>query len=326
MQKNRILKRLGVALMASTMIGLQTGKLQAQGFVYDGFAAGDYAAHANFGTVAWDAGEGWGQYGLTSSLDYAWGASTQLQNLSWHSAGLSYLNLATTPGAAQRTGALSSNTGNFAFRRFVPVDTVIDGSIYFSYIYQQSSAPELSASAWQLETDSVRLTSNIDGIPKFMVRHDGSNPTDPQTGQMMLTSFGTALNSGSTTGLDLSQPIFVVGVITQDTTHDNSNNVDTFTVYFNPSDLSDVAGTAAATLVINESAGNGFASWDAIGGLGFDGGPRDNIWDEFRIAWGAGASIDDVVPVIPEPSTTALIFSLIALGFILRRRALNPDV
>ncbi|MEX0324909.1 MAG: PEP-CTERM sorting domain-containing protein [Puniceicoccaceae bacterium] len=304
----------GLTLLASCLI---PGIASAQSLVYDGFATADYASHADFTTVPWTAGDGWQNIGPT---EFAWNNSELLANLTWNSTGLTYLNLQTTPGAAQRTGALDQNTGNFTYRRFLPAGTIEDGTFYFSYLYQQSAMPEVDPAAYQLETDSIRITSNINGVPKFFVRHDGSNPTDPQTGQLMGTYFGNAVNTASTVGLDLSKPVLIVGVITQDTTHDINNNIDTFTLYFNPSDLSDVPGTAAVTLVAEESFGNGLASWDAIGGLGFDGGPRDNIWDEFRIAWGPGASIADVVPVVPEPASYALFLGLGAIGLVLRRR------
>ena len=295
------------------LAGVNTGFSQAN-FAYDGFSATDYTDDAvlnlqNGGTV--NGSPGWGR-----EIQ----AGTRIKAL--NSGGLSYLNLATTPGGTggifwDGSGWDAGFTKNALYGPGPTkpgfVDTTLYGSMILSFGDPVAGAP-IIPNYFDRNADGVDLATGFN-TSLIQIRNSEAEPNQMR----LLVPLGVEVDV--TTNLDLSQPLFMVFEIGL---HQDPLINDRITVYFNPTDLSDVPGTAIDSLTISEAdIGQDFVpDWAnaPLAGLYFKSGMRDNSIDEIRLAWGPDATMADVVPVVPEPGTFALFAALSAFSLVLVNR------
>jgi hypothetical protein len=281
---------------------------------YDGFSVSDYIDDATLG----------GQNGGVIDGNPGWAreiqAGTRIKSV--NAGGLSYLDLQTTPGG---TGGVFYNGSGFdaGFARNALyaegptkpgfVDTTLYGSMILSFGGGVAGAPVIPT-FFGYDADGVDLTS---GFNTSLIQIRNNSQTAHNQLRLMVP---VGVEVDVTTNLDLSQPVFMVFEIGL---HQDPGINDRITIYFNPSDLGDVAGTAIDTLTISEfDIGQDFiADWAnaPMSGLYFKSGMRDNSIDEIRLAWGPDASIADVVPV-PEPAAFALALAFGAALMIWQRK------
>jgi hypothetical protein len=285
--------QLKLLTLAATAALATTAATSAATVAYDGFATpGDYTAGADINGI--NGGTNWAT---------GWSGNPNVQQIDATASGLSYSNLVTADGAAFR-----SNPNGFAFvgRDFAASNQ--DGVIYFSYLLQNANDTN--------ENDRIAF-SDTSGDERFRI---GSNNNEQIT-------IGTKLAGGDdefyvldTSGtVDFSQGVLIVGEINV-----TAGGNDSFSVWINPIDLSDVAGSAQFTLAADEQDARDAQPTSSVGSFapinGFDirATARSYTYDEIRVSFGSGAGLDDVVPV-PEPTSLvgAAIGGLMLLG---RRR------
>jgi arylsulfatase A-like enzyme len=245
---------------------------------YEGFdvdPAGDYADGQNLNGGS--GGTGW-----SSAWTVAGEGSTDPDTKFFTEAGgLSYGTLVTTDGNMERAGSGFDRASRLFSATNVGTDT-----FYFSYIWLDGSGTH--------PADGFRITE-VGGTERFGVDSNGS-------GQFLLWANmlggGAGTIAGPTSGLDTTQPIFVVIELKIGTA------ADSVTAYFNPSDLTDLAGSAQQTLSATEAQANallGGSFQNAIAGVRINTiADPDNKYDEIRVAYG-GASMSDVVPLTVDP-------------------------
>lgn len=244
---------------------------------YEGFAVpGDYADNADIN-------------GGSGGENFAgnWSGSDEYDATA---SGLAYLNLATTDGAMDRQApaAFDTITRDFAA-------SPQTGTVYFSYLVQNAN-----------DTNNNDRVSFSDSIERFRI---GSTNDEKLNLQVQLaggdgTNYTVATTANS---IDFSSTVFIVGEI-----EINGDVNDTFTIWINPTDLSDVAGTAAETLSVSvqdvrdAQPGSDTGLFAPINQIGVRNTARTYSFDEFRISYGTDAALEDVVPV-PEPASAALL-------------------
>jgi hypothetical protein len=274
---------------------LATGS-HAATIAYDGFETpGDYTNDATINGV--NGGE---------NFTSAWAGQTSYLA---SSSSLTYGSLVTTDGSLDRD---STGFGGIQ-RSFASTDT--DGSIFFSYLFtNQDNTNASDAIVFRDSAGNTRFRVGFNNFEAINIQTqlaggDGSNYIIDTTANDL-----TELQNGST--------VLIVGQLDIGLSSD-----DVFTVWINPTDLSDVSGTAKYTLSASEqdvrdlqttSSTGSFAPINTLR-LELTGGTdQDYVFDEFRVAYGSGASIGDVVPV-PEPGSLALVM-LGGLAMLGRRR------
>lgn len=164
----------------------------------------------------------------------------------------------------------------------------VDGDIYYSFLYQNGAG----------DNSNDRLLSVDQATPgqeRYRLINDGSG----NVSLMVKTVGGSGSHEiiGTTSSIDVhSSPVLVVGHIAVNTASDG------ITVYFNPTDLSDVAGTAAESLSVTEAAFPNGGSFSTVGSFFIGSTNRSNMWDEIRLSYGVDSAMSDVLPVVPEPA------------------------
>ena len=275
----------GITLAASVV-------LNGAHFAYDGFSTEDYIDDAilqgqNGGTI--DGNPGWAREILGGSRVKA-----------VHANGLEYLNLMTTPGG---TGGIFYDGSGFdgGFTRnalYAPgpdkpgvVDSVLYGSMLLKFGDPVEGAPVIPG-FFGYEADGVDITN---GFNTSIAQIRNSSPTELDQLRLMIPK-GNEVDR--TTNLDLTQTILIVFEMSCFQTEELVNELK---IWFNPTDLSDVPGTAVDMLSITEAElGTKFLTgwaYQSVAGVYFKSGMRDNRLDEIRLAWGDGASLADVLPV-----------------------------
>ncbi|MCK4564826.1 MAG: PEP-CTERM sorting domain-containing protein [Verrucomicrobia bacterium] len=198
-------------------------------------------------------------------------------------AGLSYLNLEVAGKSAGMDAAVS---GTMALQLALD-SSITSGTIYFSYLADVTAG---TSWGWQVGLDDAIDAAGANLNPEAGLISNSSSNWRPTAGA------ATVNPSISHAGLH-----FVVSELNLDT--------GALTSWFNPTDLTDVAGTAANTAsvtgLINDLVSFGFS-------LGSD---EAGTIDEIRI----GTTIGDVTP-IPEPASLGLIAFFGAAALFIRRR------
>lgn len=285
------MKKLLAALTASFCLAVTS--VQAQTLAYEGFSVpGDYS---NGGDVnGANGGTGWNN---------AWNGS--VGSYETVTGGLEYtdnntLSLVTTPGQANK---ITGNPPGFgAMQRQFASSDQSGTTFYFSLLYRSAGN--------NLNNDIFILGQTNIGNERVRVYNNGSG----QIG-VNIDPVGSSIETVFTsTGLNLSTTTLIVGAYTVGT-----GASDGLTMYFDPTDLTDVAGSAAQSFTFLESSlsGGTFASVASVGFQSTAGALYE--YDEFRLAYGAGASLSDVV-VVPEPTSAALLLGAGALLAYRRRR------
>jgi len=261
-------------------------------FVYEGFDYGD-----GVGLEGQSGGSGW-----TGN----WDDKDAVENdFVTNSTGLSY-TFTDTSASLQTEGRGATRGGNGFATMDREISSVGNTTLYFSGLF---SAPSnnLNDRIFVLDDGSTV------GQNRFRLTNDGSGQIS--MGVKTIGGSGSVETVATTTGLDLSNPVFFVGRII---IGDGAN--DSFTVWFNPTDHTDISGSASETLSVLESAVSGGGSFSAgLNRYGMQSTNRANVWDEVRISYGDGASINDVV-VIPEPSSLMLMGIAAGVWALVRRR------
>jgi hypothetical protein len=263
-----------------TLLLASTG--QAATLSYEGFdVPGDYADNADI-----NGGSG------GENFSGAWAGSDQFDAAA---TGLSYGSLVTTDGAADRQSpsGFATLTRDFAASNQT-------GNVYFSYLIQNPNDTN--------ENDRVSL-ADASGSERFRIGFTNDEKLNLQV-QLAGGDGSNYIVDTSANSFDFTSPVLVVGEI-----EINSGVNDTFTVWVNPSDLSDVAGSAAETLsasvtdVRTLQVGNNNGLFAGINEIAIRNTARTYTFDEIRISTGTDAAVGDVVPV-PEPGS----LGLVALG------------
>ncbi len=282
--KKLILTVLSTALLAGVTAHAQT-------LAYEGFSVpGDYS---NGGDVnGANGGSGWNNAwnGAVGSYETVLGGLDYTDN--------NAISLVTTAGQANKITGNPPGFGSLQ-RQFASSDQS-GTTFFFSLLYR--------ASANNLNNDIFILGQQNIGNERVRVYNNGSG----QIG-VNIDPIGSGIETVFTsTGLDLSTTTFIVGAYTVGT-----GASDGLTMYFDPTDLTDVAGSATQSFTFLESSlsGGTFASVSSVGIQSTAGGTYE--YDEFRLAYGTGASLEDVV-LIPEPTSAAL---LIGAGTLLAFRS-----
>ena len=293
-----------VVLSLICILGVSTGSyVQAATMVYDGFAVpGDYADGENLSDVAGDGGTGWTgdwtQLQLNSPFDGRIEASAT--GLTYNPSGSAAL-LTTTGGATRINGSFKRDGRNFS-------TTDVSGKIFFSALYQ-ANAGNANDTAFTLAQGS--------GTARYSFLADENENLRIQVNVVN----GPAPVVYTTSNIDISTgPVLIVGELNITAANDDQLNF-----YFNPTDLANPAGSAVESFSILENNaifddGGAAHFFTGIGAVHIGSTSQGNQWDEFRLSYGTGAAITDVTPVIPEPSTAALL-GLGALTLFLRRRS-----
>ena len=271
-------------------------------YAYDGFSKADYTDDTilqgqNGGTVNGSAGFG---------REIV--AGTRIKSL--HDGGLSYGNLATTDGGTgvffDATGLDGGFTRNVFYAATTPKPGWPDGTTLYASMLVRFGDPipgaPVDPNFFGYDADGIDWT-NGNNTSLFQVRNNSKTAFD----QLNLLVGGSV--EDTTTALDLTSIPTTLLLVYEITLNDNPAVDDTITVYINPSDLTDVPGTAEDTLTVSESGvGSNFtAGWtDPLAGIFFKSGMRDNALDEIRFAWGADATMADVLPLAFAPATVTV--------------------
>lgn len=286
------MKKLSLALLASFF--LTTGIAQAQTLAYEGFSVpGDYTDGGDVNGA--NGGDGWNNAwsGSVGSYETVAGGLTYTDN--------NNVSLITTAGQANKVTGNPPGFGTLQ-RQFASSDQT-GTTFFFSLLYR--------AAGNNLNNDILILGQQNIGNERVRVYNNGSG----QIG-VNIDPIGSGIETVFTSsGLDLSTTTFIVGEYTVGT-----GSSDGLTMYFDPTDLTDVAGTAAQSFTFLESslAGGTFASISSVGIQSTAGALYE--YDEIRLAYGTGASLADVV-LIPEPTSAALLLGAASLLALRRRRS-----
>jgi len=276
-----------ILLLAAAAAAFTTTSALAQVIAYEGF--GGYTDGADLNGIN----------GGTNWPSNSWTASTPDFEID-NSGGLSYLGLQTSAGAVEKL----ANGGGGSFRREFQSSNA-SGTYFFSFLYDDNGSGN--------DFDQVFQINETGSISRFRIY--GNTASDQfELAVDLAGGDGTQVRSSLTSGLNTADPVFIVIELAITAATD-----DTFTAYFNPTDLADIAGTAVQTLTISETdaraANGGSGAFAAINAVGISSTNAVNVWDEIRI----GQSLADVAPV-PEPATYALYAGALAMGLILIRR------
>lgn len=286
------MKKLSLALTASLL--LAAGSAQAQTLAYEGFSVpGDYSDGGDVNGA--NGGTGWNNAwnGGVGSYETVTGGLTYTDN--------NNVSLITTAGQANKITGNPPGFGTLQ-RQFASSDQT-GTTFFFSLLYR--------AAGNNLNNDIFILGQQNIGNERVRVYNNGSG----QIG-VNIDPIGSGIETVFTsTGLDLSTTTFIVGAYTVGT-----GSSDGLTMYFDPTDLTDVSGTAAQSFTFLESSlsGGTFSSVSSVGIQSTAGALYE--YDEFRLAYGTGATLDDVV-LIPEPTSAALVLGAGALLAFRRRRS-----
>jgi hypothetical protein len=277
---------------------LMTGAASAATLSYVGFdVPGDYADNADI-------------VGTTAGENFAgpWTGNANANQFDATATGLTYLNLLTTDGAMDRQSpsAFGVLTRDFAA-------SAQTGSVYFSYLLTNpndtNTSDRVSFSQGSQERFRIGFTNDEKiNIQVQLAGGDGINYVADTTDN----------------AIDFTSPVLVVGEI-----QINDDVNDTFTVWLNPTDLSDVQGTAAETLSIDVQGvrdlqpGNDNGLFAPIDNLGVRNTARTYTYDEFRIGYGQGADLGQVVPV-PSPGSLG-VACIGGLMLLIRGRGRGPS-
>lgn len=259
---------------------------QAQTLAYDGFETATVGADYTTGGSIVGVNGG-------SGFSGAWDDSFNAALWTPQNSGLSYLDLVTTDGSL-----FKPTNGVSRSRRAIQATEITDTTIYFSFLYDRGGT--------QNNTNDRIAFGEALGQERWRIGNNGS-------GQFEVTYNNGAVVAGTTTSLDLSDTLFVAGAYEITSASDN-----VFNLYFNPSDLTDVANTSVDSLTITENQG-GVGGFFAIQNLTIRANLANSVYDEFRFAYGTGATIDDVAP-IPEPTSAAMLLGAASLLVLRRRR------
>ncbi len=261
---------------------------------YDGFAVpGEYTDNADI--IGVNGGE---------NFAAAWAGNANGAQLDAAADGLSYLDLVTTDGAADRQSpsGFATVTRDFAASNQ-------SGNIYFSYLVQNPNDTNAND----------RFSFSDASVERFRIGTDNNENLNLQV-QLAGGDGSNYVVDTTDNAVNFSNPVLVVGEI-----QINGNASDTFTVWINPSDLSDVAGSAAETLsasvqdVRDAQPGSNTGLFAAVNEIGIRNTARVYTYDEIRISTGSGSALADVVPV-PEPGSLGLV-GLGLVAVLSRRRS-----
>lgn len=267
--------------------------VNGQILAYDGFSALEYMDGAILG------GQNGGKIDGTTSWPREIQAGTRIKSIA--DGGLTYADLQTTPGG---TGGIFYDGSGFdaGFTRnalYTPgpnkpamTNTTVYGSFLLRFGQPIPEAPVIP-NFFEYKADGVDLTDGFNTSLYFLRNVSADSHT-----QLSLAIGSSTKIVGQTTRLDLSKPLLVVFALTNSL---NPSVNDTLAMYFNPTNLANIPGTAQDQILTSEAEAG--VPFPAIAGLYFKSGMRDNQIDEIRFAWGSGATMEMVAPqIIPEPS------------------------
>jgi len=273
MRRKRLITTTALACSALALAGASHATL-----AYDGFdVPGDYTDGGSIDGI--NGGSG---------FSGAWSAATP-GSYTADSTGLDYTDgqgntLDTTDGSMDRNAIGGFYT---ATRIIAPSD--IGGTSYFSFIIERTAGG--AHPNWKVDfTDS--------GVSRFRI-------DDQDGGANNITIHAPTAGGGGVTLTDTSsiswgQKNLIIGEIV-------SGSNGTFKLWINPSDLSTLDASDTPDLEVADT-GATLGTMGAYDRVLFQGsGAQSGEFDEFRVSYGAGASLADVIPyTVPEPGSLAL--------------------
>ena len=276
--------RLSVVLLVTAIMAVLSSSAQASIIAYEGFDGGTIGSDvAGVGSAT-----GTGFEDLTSATT----------NFRFDTrAGLSYLNLDVSGNSAGEIVA-AGGTQNLQLELSTPINS---GTIWSSYLMQVNGVNSWGQVSGMF-SGSVGSGNSTGSVEEATLRATSSN-------WGVKGKAGLDSRTGPDSTPDTTGTFFVV----------NEYNLDTgtMTAYLNPTDLTDVIGTASHS--ITDSATSGSFSFTHFGFSLAGSAASTGFIDEVRI----GDTLADVTPLtstaVPEPTSLAIL-GMCGLGMLTRRR------